>query len=168
MITVNHADIMQQLEGYTMKMDKSKISHIVALISIAMFIFVFYSFDNIANYIKYDFISEILFLLLYIFFLVFISLYTLKNHLKIEFAVFFIFSFVISNIWINESFLFFGDLLGILDQKQEYYMYHALFKLSEPYDLAPSIFGRIVLHIAPIIPLVFLIKMIGNKKSNSK
>ncbi len=74
-----------------MKIDKSKISHIVALISIAMFIFVFYSFDNIANYIKYDFISEILFLLLYIFFLVFISLYTLKNHLKIEFAVFLFF-----------------------------------------------------------------------------
>lgn len=147
-----------------MKIDKSKLRHIVALVSIAMFIFVFYSFDNIANYIKYDFISEILFLLLYIFFLVFISLYTLKNHLKIEFAVFLIFSLLFSNIWINESFLFFGDLLGILDQKQEYYMYHTLFKLFEPYDLAPSILGRIVLHIAPIIPLVIFTKMIGNKE----
>ena len=96
-----------------MKIDKSKISHIVALISIAMFIFVFYSFDKIANHIKYDFISEIVFLLLYIFFLVFISLYTLKNHLKIEFAVFLIFSFVISNIWVIETFLFFGDSFGI-------------------------------------------------------
>lgn len=145
-----------------MKIDKSKLRHIVALVSIAMFIFVFYSFDNIANCIKYDFISEILFLLLYIFFLVFISLYTLKNHLKIEFVVFLIFSIVVSNIWVIESFLFCGDLLGILDQKQEYYMNHALFKLFEPYDLAPSIFGRIVLHIAPIIPFVILIKMIGN------
>lgn len=51
---------------------------------------------------------------------------------------------------------------------QKYYMKNALFALFEPYDLAPSIFGRIVLHIAPIIPLVFLIKMIGNKKSNYK
>lgn len=148
-----------------MKIDKSKLRHIVALVSIAMFIFVFYSFDNIANCIKYDFISEILFLLLYIFFLVFISLYTLKNHLKIEFAVFFIFSFVISNIWVIESFLFCGDLLGILDQKQEYYMNYALFKFSEPYDLAPSVLGRIILHIAPIIPLVTFTKMIGNKES---
>ena len=151
-----------------MKMDKSKISHIVALISIAMFIFVFYSFDKIANHIKYDFISEIVFLLLYIFFLVFISLYTLKNHLKIEFAVFLIFSFVISNILVNEFFLFISDSFGVFGQKTEYYMYNALLNLSEPYDLAPSIFGRIVLHIAPIIPLVFLIKMIGNKKSNYK
>lgn len=135
-----------------MKTDQSKISHIVALASIAMFIFVFYSFDNIANYIKYDFISEIVFLLLYVFFLVFISLYTLKNHLKIEFAVFFIFSIVISNILVIEAFLFFGDSFGVLNQKAEYYMNHILFKLFEPYNLAPSILGRIVLHIAPAIP----------------
>lgn len=146
-----------------MKIDKSKINHIVALALISMFIFVFYSFDNIANYIKNGFISEILFLLFYVFSLVFISLYTLKNQLKIEFAVFLIFSLVISNILVIEFFLFIGDPFGILNQKAEYYMNHALFNLFEPYDVAPSILGRIVLHIAPIIPCLIWIAVYNKK-----
>lgn len=147
-----------------MKINQSKISHIVALVSIAIFIFVFYSFSNIANYIKYDYFSEILFLLFYVFSLVFISLYTLKNHLKIEFAVFLIFSLVISNVLVNEFFCFFSDLYCVFGQKAQYYICNALFILAEPYiDLVPSTIGAIVVHIAPIIPCVIWISF-SNKK----
>lgn len=148
---------MKSIGGYAMKIDKSKVSHIVALVSIIMFVFVFYSFHNIANFIKNDFISEIVLLLLYVFFIVFISLYTLKNNLKIEFVAFAVFSSVISNIMVNEFLLFISDLFGVFGQKAEYYLYNALLKLHEPYDAVSSMFGRIFFYIVPFIPIIIWI-----------
>ena len=137
---------------------KSKMSHIVALALIAAFISFFYLFGNAAGtlFAGHALISEILFLLIYIFFIAFISWYTLKNHLKFEFVIFAVFTLIISNILIIEAFMFCSDIMPF-DQKEQYYYDHALFALCEPYGVVVSTVGTIIVHIAPIIPFIFLI-----------
>ena len=143
----------------------AKEKHFIGFGLFSILLIFFYSFKLIVFSIvnESSVLIEFIFLAIYLFMLVLLSIFYLKNRLVIENIILFIFSLVFANPFVLG--LFYYPVFIVFDGTSTMELLDkCLYLFTYPFDIFCSN-AIYLIELAPIIPLIYFIKIFANKKA---